>query len=237
MKELIVLGAGWFTFSTSGGGIRALLHWYFHKIIKWRELQLFISVENPLTVALNSFQHLGGDYILRLNNEDAFLLGLHRLHYYKLQPQALKFHPKPTDGCTFHALACARGTHSISLLQVTVDALGPHSCTHSWSRRKQSSASLFELLRKSSSSGFGSQSATRWPSFTRIQTAQIPVRRGGGRMEGCFCPLAASLCYCLWNRYSSFPWEEAEEEGETPSRWTRWRGKNKAGWKRKKTCI
>lgn len=175
-------------------------------------------------------------------------LGLHRLHYYKLQPQALKFHPKPTDGCTFHALACTRGTHSISLPQVTVDALGPHSCTHSCSRRKQSSASLFELLRKSSSSVFGSQSATRWPSFTRIQTAQIPVKRqrreggrqrkGGGRMEGCFCPLAASLCSCLWNRYSSFPWEEAEEEGETPSRWRRWRGKNKAGWKiKKKTCI
>lgn len=72
MKELIVLGAGWFTFSTSGRGIKALLHWYFHKIIKWRELQLFISVANPLTVALNGFQHLGGDYILRLNNEDAF---------------------------------------------------------------------------------------------------------------------------------------------------------------------
>lgn len=59
-------------------------------------------------------------------------------------------------------------------------------------------------------------------------------RKGAGRMEGCFCPLAASLCSCLWNRYSSFPWEEAEEEGETPSRWTRWRGKKQSRMENKK---
>lgn len=79
----------------------------------------------------------------------------------------------------------------------------PRACMHEWSPQyqfaaggcwcrwstqlytQQSSASLFELLRKSSSSSvFGSQSATRWPSFTRIQTAQIPVRREGGRADG-----------------------------------------------------
>lgn len=131
-----------------------------------------------------TLQHLGGNCILKLNNEDDFFWAASITLLLSCSHRLLNYIQKPTDGYMFNVLACTRGTRSISLLQVAVDAVGPHSCTHSWNRRKQSSASLFELLRKSSSSMFGSQSAARWPSFTHIQTAQIPVKREeGGRQE------------------------------------------------------